>query len=127
MTLGGAMLTVGASSLFYIHLSVATVLWDSTVKSNEWLNPYVHAASLNSIFNDIGMVLACGVLKNVAMLQIGKSRNMMSLSVRPLSNSNSAFSAGEAEPSIVFDFNDDRSSTDLTRPAAPPVPTNLEE
>jgi hypothetical protein len=104
MTVSGTLLTIGASALFYIHLSVANIFWNDTIMAGEWLNPYSHASSLKSIFNDIGILVASGILKQCTL-----AFRETSISIRPsvsLEPPDRSVHPPD-EHSIVFDFNDE--------------------
>jgi len=62
MTFWGTCLIVGSATVFYI----LSVLWALKVgRSNPWVNALVIGFTGASILNDIGMVLVCGVFKNL--------------------------------------------------------------
>jgi hypothetical protein len=129
MTVSGTLLTIGASALFYIHLSVAMFAWNDTIMASEWLNPYMHASSLKSIFNDIGILVASGILKQCtrAFRETGSMPSIRpSVSSEPPDRSIHP----PEEHSIVFDFDGEerRQSAGVLRPpsvtfAAPPSST----
>jgi hypothetical protein len=67
MTLLGASLAVLSSTAFYINGGLYAVLGDygNPYYASPYLNFLVFGINLDSVLNDIGMLLACGVLKNV--------------------------------------------------------------
>jgi hypothetical protein len=89
-TLVGSTLVVVSSTLLYINAIYCFVFgWRST-----WLNIFVFGINLDSILNDIGMVVLSGILKNAS---IGKVYNAFT-------------SASSPKPSLVggeppFEFN----------------------
>ncbi len=129
MTVSGTLLTIGASALFYIHLSATNIAWNDTIMASEWLNPYMHASSLKSIFNDIGILVASGILKQCTLAFAFRKTGIMPL-IRPSVSSEPPDPSINPpdEHSIVFDFNDEervRSAGALRPPfvtfAAPPA------
>ena len=74
MTLSGASLAVLSSTALYIN----GLLWIMLGQmGNQWLaNPYLNIAvfgvNLDSVLNDIGMLLACGVLKTASCAALTK-------------------------------------------------------
>ena len=67
MTLLGASLAVVSSTVFYINMGMFFVLGGDGKPF--WANPYSHifvfGVNLDSVLNDIGVLLVCGVLKKV--------------------------------------------------------------
>jgi hypothetical protein len=67
LTLVGASLAVISSTAFYINVGFFVVLGD--YEKPFYVNPYLHAlifgVNLDSVLNDIGMLLACGVVKKI--------------------------------------------------------------
>jgi hypothetical protein len=64
LALGGTMLAVTSSSLLYLN-AVLQLLWDvkgSIFTRSPWLNVFVFGVSLDSILNDIGMIIASEAL-----------------------------------------------------------------
>ena len=68
LTLAGSSVAVISSTAFYIHGGLFAVLGD--FGKQFYTNPYLHimvfGINLDSVFNDIGMLLACGVIKKIA-------------------------------------------------------------
>ena len=70
LTLVGASLTVLSSTAMYINggLWVGNLVLGGSGKpffANPHLNPFVFGFNLDSVLNDVGVLLACGVLKKV--------------------------------------------------------------
>jgi hypothetical protein len=68
LTLAGASLAVISSTAFYINFGLYVVLGDygKPMYANPYLNALVFGINLDSVLNDIGMLLACGVVKKIA-------------------------------------------------------------
>ena len=65
LTLAGCTLAVGSSTLMYLNVLLYFTIKEGSFASNPWLNPLVFAISLDSILNDVGMLLVSGVPKNM--------------------------------------------------------------
>ena len=67
LTLFGTSLAVLSSSALYINGGLYVVLGDfgNPFLANIYLNPFVFGINLDSVLNDVGVLLACGVLKKV--------------------------------------------------------------
>ena len=67
LTLLGASLSVISSTALYINFGLFVVLGDygKPFYANPYLHPLVFGINLDSILNDIGMLLACGVVKKI--------------------------------------------------------------
>ena len=65
MTLTGAVLAVISSSALYVNVGLFFVLGEDgkSFFSNRYLNIFVFGMNLDSVLNDVGMLVACGVLK----------------------------------------------------------------
>jgi hypothetical protein len=67
LTLVGASLAVISSTALYINMGLMLVL--GGIGKPFWANPYlnvtVFGTNLDSVLNDIGMLLACGVVKKI--------------------------------------------------------------
>jgi hypothetical protein len=65
MTLLGAILAVVSSTVLYINMGMFFVLggFGTPFFANPYLNIMVFGMNLDSVLNDIGMLLVCGVLK----------------------------------------------------------------
>ena len=58
MTLAGASLTVTSSTVLYVNFILAMVSKESTVYwTSPWMNVFVFGKNLNSVLNDIGLLL----------------------------------------------------------------------
>ena len=68
LTLLGASLAVISSTAFYINGGLFVVLDGAgkPVDANPYLNVNVFGINLDSVLNDIGMLLACGVVKKIS-------------------------------------------------------------
>jgi hypothetical protein len=72
LTLVGASLAVLSSTALYINFGLF-ILLGRTGKpfyANPYLNPMVFGFNLDSVLNDVGMLLACGVIKKVTYKKI---------------------------------------------------------
>lgn len=65
LTLAGAALSVSSSTVLYINI-VLFMIFPGTFYRNPWLNIYVFGANADSITNDVGMILVCGILKKLS-------------------------------------------------------------
>ena len=67
LTLLGASLAVISSTAFYINFGLFVVLGDfgKPFYANPYLHVLVFGINLDSVLNDIGMLLACGVVKKI--------------------------------------------------------------
>ena len=67
MTLLGASLAVVSSTALYINTGMFFVLGRIGMPfwTNPYLNVFVFGMNLDSVLNDIGMLLVCGVLKKI--------------------------------------------------------------
>ena len=63
----GASLAVISSTASYINFGLFVVLgdWGKPFYTNPYLNVMVFGVNLDSVLNDIGMLLACGVVKKI--------------------------------------------------------------
>jgi hypothetical protein len=74
MTLSGASLAVLSSTALYINVILVAMLGEY---GNPWYsNPYLHTSvfgvNLDSVLNDLGMLLVCGVLKTASCAALTK-------------------------------------------------------
>jgi hypothetical protein len=67
LTLAGVSLAVISSTALYINLGLWVVLggYGKPFWTNPYLNVLVFGINLDSVLNDIGMLLACGVIKKI--------------------------------------------------------------
>ena len=67
LTLLGASLAVISSTAFYINVGLFVVLGGNgkPFTANPYLHVLVFGINLDSVLNDIGMLLACGVVKKI--------------------------------------------------------------
>jgi hypothetical protein len=73
LTLVGASLAVLSSTAMYINSGLSVVLggWGKPLWANPYLNPNVFGYNLDSVLNDVGMLLACGVVKKLTCETVG--------------------------------------------------------
>ena len=74
MTLAGSALAVLSSSVLYVNVVLSMFLGE---RGNKWhtspyLNYWVFGLNLDSVLNDVGMLLVCGVLKTVPCTALAK-------------------------------------------------------
>ena len=72
VTLCGATLAVVSSTVLYINIILWAVFFDTFV-SNSWLNPFVFMTPMDSILNDIGMLLVSGLCSSLVSGTMGQS------------------------------------------------------
>ena len=65
MALGGAVLTVLSSTIFYVNIILHMTL--PVFYRSAWLNIFVFSRSLDSILNDVGMLLLSGTWHSTAL------------------------------------------------------------
>jgi hypothetical protein len=66
----GVLVTVGSSTVLYLNLIgyfVLTSLRQYALHSSVWGNPFTFGLAVNSILNTLGMVLLCGMFKDVSI------------------------------------------------------------
>jgi hypothetical protein len=71
LTLSGASLAVVSSTGLYVNILLCLSLGGDMASGSMWwsnphLNFYVFGVNLDSVLNDLGMLLACGVLKTAS-------------------------------------------------------------
>ena len=102
ITLAGSTLAVLSSSALYINQVLFMFLGENgnPFYVNPYLNYSVFGINMDSMLNDVGMLLACGVLKTVsctALAKVFSTAKARSVNPQPQQPS------GEyAEPSVVF-------------------------
>jgi hypothetical protein len=93
-TVVGTTLTVFSSSLLYSNL-IAMAVWRDEVLDNPWTNPFVLGINLDSAANDLGMLIASGIL--VSMLSgkmLSRTLSWLSLGkIQPATESQNKSSA----------------------------------
>ena len=62
MTVGGVALAVCSSSLFYINC-LGYFIWFDYFNANKWLNPLIVFGNVDSILNDLGMLMVSVLIK----------------------------------------------------------------
>jgi hypothetical protein len=85
LTLSGAILAVLSSTALYINLLLMIMLGGS---GSPWhANPYlqvgVFGVNLDSVLNDLGMLLVCGVLKTTSCAALTKCFSTATSTVKP--------------------------------------------
>ena len=85
LTLSGAILAVLSSTALYINLLLMIMLGGS---GSPWhANPYlqvgVFGVNLDSVLNDLGMLLVCGVLKTTSCAALTKCFSTAASTVKP--------------------------------------------
>jgi hypothetical protein len=101
LTLMGASLSVLSSTALYINFGLLIAIGDpgNPFYTNPYLNILVFGNNLDSVLNDIGMLLACGVIKKVTCeTAIARFSTAAPSKVEPASQPTGAY----AEPSVVF-------------------------
>jgi hypothetical protein len=83
MTLAGSTLAVLSSSALYVNMILAVVLGGTgkPFYTSPYLNYGVFGMNLDSVLNDIGMLLVCGVLKTVSLAALA-NRFLTARSIR---------------------------------------------
>jgi hypothetical protein len=76
MTLAGSTLAVVSSSAFYANAALFFALggYGELFFTNPYLHIWTFGISVNSVLNDLGMLLVCGVLKTVPCPKFGQPR-----------------------------------------------------
>ena len=81
LTLAGSTLAVVSSSLLYVNVALQMMAPSSEEGSifwtSPWLNLFVFGNNFDSMANDVGMLLICGVLKKVPQA-VASSRKLTS-------------------------------------------------
>jgi hypothetical protein len=74
MTLSGTCLAVFSSSALYINVLLIFLLggYGTPFYTNPYLNVLVFGLNLDSVLNDVGMFLVCGVLKTASCAALGQ-------------------------------------------------------
>ena len=72
LTLLGSSLAVISSTALYINVGLFVVLGDyeKPFYANPYLNVMVFGFNLDSVLNDVGMLLACGAIKKITYKKI---------------------------------------------------------
>ena len=106
MALLGASLAVVSSTVLYVNAGVWFVLGGAgtPLSINPYLNINVFGMNLDSVLNDIGVLLVCGVLKKVdcsslvSRISTVRSVHKVGPAPRPQNQPAGAY----ANPSVVF-------------------------
>jgi hypothetical protein len=74
LTLSGASLAVLSSTVLYINVMLWIMLGKkgNPFHANPYLNVFVFGMNLDSVLNDLGMLLVCGVLKTASCAALTK-------------------------------------------------------
>ena len=74
MTLTGSTLAVVSSSALYVNMILYMFLGEmgNQLHTSPYLHYGVFGMNLDSVLNDVGMLLACGVLKTVSCTALAK-------------------------------------------------------
>jgi hypothetical protein len=68
LTLAGSTIAVASSTALYINMFLFCIESEGTfVWANPWTNVFVFGANVDSILNDIGVALVCGVMKRMSL------------------------------------------------------------
>jgi hypothetical protein len=89
MTLSGASLAVLSSTALYINVLLFLVLGGEHGSGSQWhASPYldfgVFGVNLDSILNDLGMLLVCGVLKTASCAALTKHFSTATVAPAPV-------------------------------------------
>ena len=66
----GVLVTVGSSTVLYVNLIayfVLTTLRQHSLNRSVWGNPFTSGLAMDSILNTLGMILLCGMFKDVSL------------------------------------------------------------
>jgi hypothetical protein len=102
MALAGASLAVASSTALYVNAGLFTLLggYGTQFYASPYLNIEVFGMNLDSVLNDVGILLACGMLKTVSCASFLKCLS------KPAFSSTSGVvphdTGAHAEPSMVF-------------------------
>jgi hypothetical protein len=83
LTLSGASLAVLSSTALYINVFLALML-GGTWYSSPYSNFFVFGMNLDSMLNDLGMLLVCGVLKTASCLALTKHFSTVTVAPAPV-------------------------------------------
>jgi hypothetical protein len=88
MTLAGASLAVVSSTALYINIGLFIVLGDhgKPFYANPYLHVYVFGFNQDSAMNDVGMLLASGVIKKFWTSLMQKQSTTVPVNVAPLAH-----------------------------------------
>jgi hypothetical protein len=106
MTLTGSTLAVVSSSLLYVNAILYAFLGEmgNQFHVSPYLNHFVFGINLDSVLNNVGMLLVCGVLKKAgcSSLMKGLSTVVPARKVGPVSQPQPQRAGAYADPSMVF-------------------------
>jgi hypothetical protein len=123
LTLLGAGLAVLSSTAMYINYGLFIVLGDygKPFYANPYLNLFVFGINLDSILNDVGMLLACGIIKKLACeTAFLRSSTSVTIKVEPAMSIMPAFdsNAHDNESKHNDDIDDDTINGSFGNPLA---------
>jgi hypothetical protein len=80
MTFLGSSLTVVSSTALYINILLWAVVggYGTPLWANPLLNAFVFGLNMDSVLNDLGMLLVCGVLKTASVPSIASRMSVRS-------------------------------------------------
>jgi hypothetical protein len=106
MTLTGSTLAVVSSSALYVNMILYMFLGErgNQFHVSPYLNYSVFGMNLDSVLNDVGILLACGVLKKAGCSCLVKclSTVVPARKVGPVSQPQPQHAGAYADPSMVF-------------------------
>ena len=99
LTLLGASLTVLSSTAIYINIGLLAVLGGPGKQfyANTYLHPFVFGINLDSVLNDVGLLLACRIIKKItwqavtkpiSTMRLKRSRAIRMIPIAPVFDSN---------------------------------------
>ena len=103
LTLLGAGLAILSSTAMYINAALYVILggFGKPFYTNPYLHPLVVGFNLDSVLNDLGMLLACGLIKKITCeTAIARFSTPAPCKVEPASQPQPA--GAYADPSMVF-------------------------
>jgi hypothetical protein len=106
LTLMGSTLAVLSSSALYINMGLFVILGDrgKPFYTNPYLSYAVFGMNLDSVMNDVGILVVCGVLKTVSCADLTKvfSTAQSVYKVRPVPQPHLQPAGAYTDPSVVF-------------------------
>jgi hypothetical protein len=117
LTLLGASLTVLSSTAMYINLGLGIVLGGpgKLFYANSYLNISVFGINLDSVLNDVGMLLACGIIKKITHESVTTHLSIVAMRLSIVAPNKvqpepalppvmpaPQFAGAHAEPSMIF-------------------------
>ena len=62
LALAGTVITVGSTTALYVH-AILMMVWPDRILKDDYLSPTVFSMHLDKMFNCVGMLLSCGIVK----------------------------------------------------------------